>query len=51
MIGLVLQNDDTVRVFTDDKKYISQDIGHFTRSGTKYFTRIKLIGLLLTDRI
>lgn len=40
LIGLVLQNDGTVLVFTDDKKYISQDTGHFTRSGAKFFARI-----------
>lgn len=40
LIGLVLQDDGTVRVFTDDCKFISQDTQHFTKGGAKYFAKL-----------
>lgn len=37
MIAIVSVGDNKVRVFTDDKKFISQDTEHLTRSGARYY--------------
>ena len=36
----VLSLVNTVRVFTDDKHFISQDCRHLTKFGTQYYARI-----------
>lgn len=39
MIEVVLHNDQ-IRVFTDDKMYISQDTRHLTQAGAQYYARL-----------
>ena len=39
MLAVVLNPDSTVRVFTDENKYISQDCEHLTEAGAKYYAR------------
>lgn len=40
MIGAVQEQDGTVRVFTDDHYFISQDCRHLTKYGAQYYARI-----------
>ena len=40
MIGSVQQADGSVRVFTDDQHFISQDCRHLTQYGAQYYARI-----------
>lgn len=40
LIGMVLDENHTVPVFTEDCKFISQDCRHLTKSGATYFARI-----------
>lgn len=40
LIGAVLTADGTVRVFTDDNRFISQDCMHLTKYGASYYSRI-----------
>lgn len=40
MITPVLCDDGRVKVFTDDKMFISQDCRHLTQAGAKYYARI-----------
>ena len=40
MISLVENQNGTIKVFTDDKKYISQDCRHLTIAGAKYYAKI-----------
>ena len=37
MIAVVSAGDNKVRVFTDDRKFISQDTKHLTRSGARFY--------------
>ncbi len=39
-VDKVIDNDDTVPVFTPDKKFISQDCRHLTRAGARYFSEL-----------
>lgn len=39
MIGVVQNKDGSVRVFTDDKYFISQDCRHLTKYGAQYYAR------------
>ena len=36
----IMQSDGEINVFTDDRKYISQDCKHLTKSGAQYYARI-----------
>ena len=40
LIGVVQKPDGSVRVFTDNHKFISQDCRHLTQEGAKYYARI-----------
>ena len=40
MIGAVQDKDGLVRVFTDDRHFISQDCRHLTKFGAQYYARI-----------
>lgn len=40
MIGAVQNEDGSVRVFTDDHYFISQDCRHLTQYGAQYYARI-----------
>ena len=40
MLTPVMLDDQTVRVFTDDGKFISQDTRHLTRSGAIYYSKL-----------
>ena len=40
MIGAVQNKDGSIRVFTDDKHFISQDCRHLTEYGAKYYAKI-----------
>lgn len=40
LIEAVEQSDGSIRVFTDDNKYISQDCEHLTRSGAEYYAQL-----------
>lgn len=40
MIGTVQDKDGLVRVFTDDRHFISQDCRHLTKFGAQYYARI-----------
>lgn len=40
MIAPVQQNDGSVRVFSDDGHFISQDCRHLTKSGAEYYGRL-----------
>ncbi len=40
LIGMVLQEDGKVLVFTNNGKYISQDTAHLTKNGAKYYAEI-----------
>lgn len=40
LIDAVLAEDGTVRVFTDDNRFISQDCMHLTKHGASYYSRI-----------
>lgn len=40
MIGAVQNKDGSVRVFTNDHYFISQDCRHLTKYGAKYYARI-----------
>lgn len=46
-IAPILQEDGSVRAFTDDGKYISQDCRHLTRAGAQYYSRIMNLGGIL----
>lgn len=52
LIGMVIDNDETVPVFTPDCKFISQDCRHLTESGAKYFALLfeKQAQLVITKR-
>ncbi len=39
-ISRIINNDNTVPVFTPDKMFISQDCRHFTKAGAMYFAHI-----------
>ncbi|MBP3440220.1 MAG: acyltransferase [Tidjanibacter sp.] len=39
LLGLSTTEDGTIRVFTDDKKYISQDCRHLTQHGAIWYAR------------
>ncbi len=38
LIGMIIDKNDTVPIFTKDKKFISQDCRHLTEAGAKFFT-------------
>lgn len=40
MIDIVSDTDNRVKVFTDSKKFISQDTRHLTRAGAKYYAKL-----------
>ena len=40
MISLVENEDGTIKIFTDDHQYISQDCRHLTIAGAKYYAKI-----------
>ena len=40
LIGAVQMEDGSVRVFTDDNRFISQDCMHFTKYGAIYYSKI-----------
>jgi len=40
MMSPLMNENGEIRVFTDDKKYISQDCRHLTIQGAKYYARI-----------
>lgn len=40
MMAPVTEPDGTVRVFTDDNMFISQDTEHLTEAGAKYYARV-----------
>ena len=40
LIALVINEQNTVPIFTDDCKFISQDTRHLTKSGAQYFARL-----------
>ena len=40
MISPLLDDNDKIRVFTDDRFYISQDCRHLTKKGAQYYSRI-----------
>lgn len=40
MIDLVLRQNGTVQVFTDDGRFISQDCRHLTRAGAQYYAKL-----------
>lgn len=40
MIAPVTNADGTIRVFTDDNKYISQDCKHLTKAGAQYYSKV-----------
>lgn len=42
-----MNDEGRIRVFTSDKKFISQDCRHLTQSGAKYYSSILNIDLLL----
>ena len=42
--------DGSVKVFTDDNKFISQDCRHLTMAGTKYYSRILDIKAILGQK-
>jgi hypothetical protein len=37
LIEMVRQSDGTVRVFSDDGRYISQDCRHLTQAGAQFY--------------
>lgn len=39
LLSLVIQKDSTIRVFSDDKKFISQDCRHLSLGGAKYYAQ------------
>lgn len=49
LIGAVLTEDGTVRVFTDDNRFISQDCMHLTKYGALYYSRIIDLSFLLNE--
>lgn len=40
MLGMAMVDDEHVRVFTDDNRYISQDCEHLTQAGAQWYARI-----------
>jgi len=40
LIGYVVDSDNTVPVFTHDRKFISQDCLHLTKAGAQYFAKL-----------
>ena len=49
MITPLLNSDNEIKVFTDDKHYISQDCRHLTKYGAQYYSRVlenTLIGII-----
>lgn len=40
MIGFVQNNDETIRVFTPEGKFISQDCIHLTQAGAQYYASV-----------
>ncbi len=49
IISYVIDDDQTVPVFTPDNKYISQDCRHLTRSGAVYFSSLIDMRSFLND--
>lgn len=47
MMSPVMVDETHARVFTDDKKFISQDCRHLTQAGAQYYARILDIGEIL----
>lgn len=39
-VSIIIDDKNTVPVFTDDKKFISQDCRHLTKNGAKYYARL-----------
>jgi peptidoglycan/LPS O-acetylase OafA/YrhL len=40
IMGIVIDNENTMPVFTDDCKFISHDCTHFTQNGAKHFSKL-----------
>ncbi len=40
LIGLVIDKEQTIPIFTDDCKFISQDCEHLTKAGAVYFAKL-----------
>lgn len=40
LIDYITDSEGRIRVFSDDRKYISQDCRHFSRGGAEYFGRL-----------
>jgi len=40
LIGLVIDKEQTIPIFTDDCKFISQDCEHLTKAGSVYFAKL-----------
>ncbi len=47
MMAPLLDSDGTVPVFTDDRRYISQDCLHLTVSGARYYAKLLNLGGML----
>ena len=47
MMSPVMTDGKRVRIFTDDKKFISQDCRHLTKAGAQYYARMLPVASLL----
>ena len=47
MLAPVITDNGSARVFTEDKKFISQDCRHLTQAGTRYYSKVLNIKDLL----
>ena len=47
MLAPITNTDGNIRIFTDDKKFISQDCRHLTQAGAQYYARILNLGKIL----
>lgn len=47
LMSYVTDEKGLVKVFTDDKKFISQDTLHLTQAGAKYFAKLTQIGNMI----
>lgn len=51
MMEPVLTRDNRIRVFTDDKKFISQDCRHLTQAGAQYYSRLLNLDAIFSNKI